>query len=248
MAQNISASVGLRGVNRPDDTTTIQKLLNQVPAAQGGPSPLLVVDGLCGNKTNSAIQAFQLKQFGWSGADGKVDPGKQTLAKLNTFDTTSPATPKPPDQPPAPPPPPTSTQFVLMRMGSETVIQGTDRQLFFEVVDMTNGRIGIYWLQPPGRPMTTLDPPASFVSPSSRFQTIAPVAVETLDCTAVWFCSEVNGNVQDRLMLALPTGPVQTPLPHHLIGKGGMVSPSLNGGGGNASTAITGQFRFVRMG
>lgn len=88
MAKTISASVGrMGGVNRPDDVTTVQELLNQVPTNSGGAAPPLRPDGLCGNKTIRAIQEFQLHHFGWSGADGKVNPDGETLRKLNEFDT-----------------------------------------------------------------------------------------------------------------------------------------------------------------
>lgn len=94
MARTITASVGrMGGVNRPQDVRTVQELLNKVPAASGGPTPLLAVDGLCGPKTTNAIQRFQVQHFGWSGADGRVDPGGRTLRKLNEYD--SPGVPNP---------------------------------------------------------------------------------------------------------------------------------------------------------
>src|SRR5688572_33156952 len=130
MAKTITASVGFNGVNRPDDVITIQTLLNQVPPKDGGPVVKLVVDGVSGPKTRGAIQAFQVKHFGWGGADSRVDPGKKTLEKLNTFD--NPVVPPPPPPPP-PPPKPKSTRFVLHRMGSEPVISGQESQLFFHI-------------------------------------------------------------------------------------------------------------------
>jgi len=87
MASVIGASVGRAGaLNRPPDVLTVQRLLNQVPPASAGPFPPLVPDGMCGEKTMGAIQKFQIRHFGWSGADGRVDPGGQTLRKLNEFD------------------------------------------------------------------------------------------------------------------------------------------------------------------
>ena len=87
MARTIAFSVGrMGGINRSDDTKTVQELLNQVPVTSGGPQPLLVVDGKCGPKSIAAIQKFQLHHFGWKGADGRVDPNGPTLAKLNEFD------------------------------------------------------------------------------------------------------------------------------------------------------------------
>ena len=97
MARTISASVGaMGGINRANDVITVQELLNGVTPAQGGPAPSLAVDGICGPLTKKAIQAFQLEHFGWKGADGRVDPGQQTLAKLNELSTGG-----PPGVPPA---------------------------------------------------------------------------------------------------------------------------------------------------
>lgn len=79
----ISASVGAYGANYSSDVVTIQKALNQVPPDNGGASPKLVIDGKCGPKTKQAIQVFQIKHFGWKGADGLIERGKQTLAQLN---------------------------------------------------------------------------------------------------------------------------------------------------------------------
>ncbi len=79
----ITASVGRLGVNRPDDVRFIQDKLNRVPPEAGGPSPLLVVDSLCGPKTKDAIHYFQSAQFGWLTADGRVDVDGPTLKRLN---------------------------------------------------------------------------------------------------------------------------------------------------------------------
>ena len=79
----IYASVGIGGLNQLSDVVIIQQALNDVLIYQGRPNPLLEVDGNCGAKTKSAIQNFQLKHFGWSGADGRVDPNGATIAKLN---------------------------------------------------------------------------------------------------------------------------------------------------------------------
>lgn len=87
MARVLSAPVGrMGGRNLPADVINVQELLNKVPAAEGGPAPPLDVDGLCGPKTIAAIQKFQLQHFGWHGADGRVDPGGPTWAKLNEYE------------------------------------------------------------------------------------------------------------------------------------------------------------------
>jgi len=79
----ISASVGLGGKNTPDDSRKIQQGLNEVPAAKGGASPHLAVDGLPWGKTVAAIRKFQTEHFGAGKADGRVDPNGYTLAKMN---------------------------------------------------------------------------------------------------------------------------------------------------------------------
>src|SRR4051812_45048260 len=87
MPRSILGSVGrMGGKNSPDDVVTVQQLLFQVPLNQGATTPAVEIDGLCGPKTIGAIQKFQLHHFGWGGADGRVNPGGPTLAKLNVFD------------------------------------------------------------------------------------------------------------------------------------------------------------------
>jgi hypothetical protein len=81
--REIGASVGQNGVNEADDIFTVQMLLNQVGAAQGGPSPPLNVDGIIGPKTIAAIGRFQLAQVGFQ--DGLVEPGQVTFAALKSF-------------------------------------------------------------------------------------------------------------------------------------------------------------------
>ncbi len=86
MARSITGSVGLGGKNRKDDSMTVQELLNKVPADEGGPVPLLAVDGLPWQKTIAAIKNFQRVHVEMKFRDGRVDPNGPTLAALNTFD------------------------------------------------------------------------------------------------------------------------------------------------------------------
>ena len=79
----ITAPVGIASPNKYDDVFNIQYGLDQVAPIDGGPSPQLKIDGLCGPKTTKAIQDFQRKHFGWQGCDGKIEPGKQTIKRLN---------------------------------------------------------------------------------------------------------------------------------------------------------------------
>jgi peptidoglycan hydrolase-like protein with peptidoglycan-binding domain len=71
--------------NLPDDVKTIQEALNQVTVkgVAGGPIPFLVVDGIKGPKTQAAINQFQQVQVKTIRPDGLVEPGKQTILRLN---------------------------------------------------------------------------------------------------------------------------------------------------------------------
>lgn len=71
--------------NLSDDVKIIQEALNQVTlkGVAGGPIPFLVVDGLKGPKTQAAIINFQRSQVKSINADGLVEPGKQTILRLN---------------------------------------------------------------------------------------------------------------------------------------------------------------------
>ncbi len=74
---------GFKAKNLDRDVRTIQGSLNQIKPLQGGPVVPLVVDGKCGPKTNKAIVDLQMKQFGIKGADGVIEPGKQTINRIN---------------------------------------------------------------------------------------------------------------------------------------------------------------------
>ena len=74
---------GFKAKNLDGDVRTIQESLNKIKPLHGGPTVPLDVDGKCGPKTNAAIQNFQFKQFGWKGTDGVIEPGKQTITRIN---------------------------------------------------------------------------------------------------------------------------------------------------------------------
>ena len=56
---------------------------------------------------------------------------------------------------------------------------------------------------------------------------------------------QTSGKITSTMVLFLPSGGVQTDMPHHLIGPGGAISI---GTGGDLSTAIAGDLRFIKMG
>jgi hypothetical protein len=90
MDQTISNSVGVGGANRAVDVTKIQKLLNGVPQAWGGPVIKLKEDGFIGPKTNDAIRGFQSVQLGTIFTpDARVDATGRTLKRLNHIAGTS---------------------------------------------------------------------------------------------------------------------------------------------------------------
>lgn len=92
----IQQSVGAGGVNSPNDVRVVQQLLNDQnhPKFQ---TPTLSVDGLIGPNTIGAIRSYQTAVVGGK-ADGRVDPGRNTIAALmqNAGPVASPgATPAP---------------------------------------------------------------------------------------------------------------------------------------------------------
>jgi hypothetical protein len=80
---DLPVGIGIKARNLDGDVRTIQKSLNKVPVLHGGPKEALEVDGKCGPKTNKAINDFQLRQFEFAGTDGVIEPGKQTIIRIN---------------------------------------------------------------------------------------------------------------------------------------------------------------------
>ena len=77
----IKRSVGAGGVNQREDVLALQKLLNSIEPANGGPIELLGEDGFVGPKTIAAIKRFQQQHH--TGSDSRVDPDGPTLKKIN---------------------------------------------------------------------------------------------------------------------------------------------------------------------
>lgn len=78
----ISSSVGNRGINAHIDVQTVQSLLNKNIRLL---TPLLPLktDGKCGPVTIGVIVGFQRRVMKTVRPDGKVDPGRATIKKLN---------------------------------------------------------------------------------------------------------------------------------------------------------------------
>lgn len=88
----LTAPVGLgpKARNYPHEVTAIQRGLNALYLADRGTNERLAVDGLCGPKTRRVIHQFQVRQFGPAQADTLIEPGRQTLARLNELLATRP--------------------------------------------------------------------------------------------------------------------------------------------------------------
>lgn len=73
-ARTLTASVGRKGTNRPDDVIAVQRLLNIAGAG-------IKEDGDCGRATVSAIEDYQRNWM--SHVDGRVDPSGTTWLRLS---------------------------------------------------------------------------------------------------------------------------------------------------------------------
>jgi hypothetical protein len=205
---------------------------------QGGPQPLLEVDGICGKKTRSAIQRFQLHHFGWSGADGRVDPHQQTLAKLNEFDP-DPALPKPAELPPNPEP--LSSDFAIVPSFQGALFPKDRRSTHFTclIIDITNNRERVYQLQLGDFAAAGTGPFQGFFA---RFKPRKPTTVSGFVGIGAYMTSQHGAELSSKLLLFPPEGGsgISIPMKTHLFEK----MPNL--GLGSATTAVNGAFVLIR--
>jgi hypothetical protein len=199
--KTITASVGRSGKNLGPDTLTVQQLLNGVSEFEGGPKPKLEEDSKCGKLTIGAIQKFQLHHFGWSGADGLVDPDGPTLRKLNALNP-DPVAPPPPPLPPNPEP--LSTDFIIwLRFKGTFFTEPLDPNEFvFTVVDVTNNRDAAYVFSfGTKRPDIPPFPVTGSGGHMKRFKARKPTTVSGFGgpATYVTRVSEGTGKATDRL-------------------------------------------------
>jgi hypothetical protein len=87
----ISGPVGA-GHGKPDDIRTVQRFLNALLPAEGGPTLTLAEDGICGPKTQAAINKYQKFAVGF--VDGRIDPQGKTIRALTGFIVGSPTVPQ----------------------------------------------------------------------------------------------------------------------------------------------------------
>jgi hypothetical protein len=87
----ISGPVGA-GHGKPDDITMVQRFLNALLPVEGGPTLILAEDGICGPKTQAAINKYQKFAVGF--VDGRIDPQGKTIRALTGFIVGSPTVPQ----------------------------------------------------------------------------------------------------------------------------------------------------------
>lgn len=81
MARITAAVGGSMGYGFDKNVQIVQGALNRFPVPLGGPQPLLATDGICGNKTITAIRDFQ-RRLGFLKPDGRVDVNKRSHTAL----------------------------------------------------------------------------------------------------------------------------------------------------------------------
>jgi hypothetical protein len=208
MARSITASVGVGGFNRPGDVSTVQDLLNLVPAVKGGPSSFINVDGLCFGKSQSAIKRFQRVALGMAAPDGRVDPNGATLQKLHTFERLG------------------STRFTISRFELRALPNGrttatADR--FYEISPVGSPRRMIYFCSLStdriSRPLETLATIGGRAGEATTFTTRLVHSIAGFQ-SAQALDSEVStnaGNVRIALSLTLPGDALTLILSHQWI-------------------------------
>lgn len=141
MVNPIVASVGSSGTNRPEDVRIVQALLNCVPPEQGGPVPLLKVDGLAWTKTTSAIKKFQQQCLHFKWPDGRIDPGGKTFQALSAFDQPAPPPPGPPQPDPKTQAEADKSQSIAWGMAAQAMLAYYDVLRFPQTPDPLGDRV-----------------------------------------------------------------------------------------------------------
>jgi hypothetical protein len=202
--KTISASVGLRGMNRLDDVRTVQALLNLVPPAEGGPSPKLKLDGICGRLTNGAIERLQAKKWGWARVTTKVDPGGATWQLLLTYDQSadpSPAAPAP--APAAPPEPKVLGSKFAISVNVKPGGQLSAENFFFFIMDYVNQKQRAMYYFGYANPLKTPDPFSGDWSITIPPLVITPDPIGVADFVGdgIFTESSANGNIETVIYL-----------------------------------------------
>ena len=224
----IAAPVGQRGANLPADVRTIQLLLNKVPAKVGGPTVALKPDGVAGPKTIGAIVAFQRAQFGPASADGRVDPGRQTLVRLSTFDVAASVPPPPAGPVPVPfpsttdvPEPVLSRQFIMVPVKPGDRFGFHQDDFFFKLIQVPLQASAVYWLgngQPP-RPT-----PTQFDGKIALLRTREALPIDGLEGIAALSSQGLKNGARTTITMVLPSGSAVIEMGTHLAEPGNPIS------------------------
>ena len=239
--RQISSSVGLRGVNRKDDVRAVQELLNLVPHGDGGPLQKLKEDGLCGRKTNGAIEKLQATEWGWQRVSTRVEPGSSTWKLLSSYDVPAKAAAAaaPPPPPPEPPKLVSSNFLILMAARPGQRINANGENFYFLITDKMNQSMrSLYYFgnlnapPPPPQPLTwSITIPTIVTTPQ-------PLGAADWAGDAVFSESEDNTGVRTRMYFAPIALPRVIPVELHA---------HLNeaSGGGGWRTSFSAPFRLV---
>ncbi len=235
--RSIRASVGLNGYNHREDVRTVQELLNLVPHSEGGPLVKLATDGICGRKTNGAIEKLQAHEWGWARVDTRVDPIGPTWKLLLTYD--KPATPA--MAPPRPAPPRiVGTRFiVMMAVKPSAMINPNGENFYFQVIDERNQsqqatyHFGNVNTPPPVPTVWSISIPAVVTTPM-------PLGAADWAGTAVFYEKQIEGAMRTELWIApdaLSNNMIRFGVHAHLDEP----SPTANG----SSSQFSAPFRLV---
>jgi hypothetical protein len=199
MAFTLNQPVGnLGGVKTGPDVLKVQRALNNVPPNEGGPLQPLETDSMCGPITLKAIQTFQLKHFGWKGADGRVDVMGPTHQKLNDYYSdgmTSPSTGQPavPGAPSTGPgvepvdPSPDKSQSFSIRINNKVGLKSTADTWRVLITDEANQRSKPFKV----RKLLDLYPDSALAgwSPAYYFKLSKPAALDDFQAAGIRFGS-----------------------------------------------------------
>jgi hypothetical protein len=196
--RSISSSVGLRGVNRPDDVKTVQELINLVPHALGGPMVRLATDGLVGRKTNGAIEKIQATKWGWRFVTTKVEPNSPTWKFLMTYDPPAPMANLPPIKPPEMPKVLGSRFIIQIAAKADQQLDANADNFYFLIMNQADqSQQALYFF---GNADVALPNPVSWtITRPAVVQTPQPLGVADWAGTAIFHEKQENGAMRTEI-------------------------------------------------
>lgn len=199
--RNISSSVGLRGVNQRDNVRTVQELLNLVPHSDGGPMIKLATDGICGRKTNGAIEKLQAHEWGWKRVTTRVDPNSPTWKLLLTYDKPAKPTALPVPKPPEPQKALGTRFMVMMAAKPGQQLNANAENFYFQIIDQSDQtQKAIYFfgnakVPPPNPTPWSITIPPIVTTPQ-------PIGVADWAGTAIFYEKSKGGNTTTEIYVS----------------------------------------------